>query len=181
MSMSASKARLKILNKIAQTTVPTNLPTDAVANTQPVTGSPPPFNASDFYPSLRIGFQAKNVPWINGLANLLNSAMFYSSGGKVHLPWMRSVNFNFGSDQVPSVDLKNIMNFSKLVYNQLFTNLGQAYQQPLTPQQVAEKIQILHSSQAFNNLSTTSPTSQVATKIGGNVKTLINDYLLQIK
>ena len=178
--MSASKARLKILNKIAQT-VPGNLPTDSVANTTPVTGSPPAFNASDYYPSFRIGFQAKNVPWINGLANLLNTSMYYASNGKVSLPWMRSVNFNFGADQVPSVDLRNIMNFTKLVYNQLFTNLGQAYEQPLTPEQIDEKIRLLKVSQFYNNLSQINPSGQLTIKIGGNLKTLINSYLLQIK
>lgn len=178
--MSASKARLKILNKIAQAVLPTDLPTDAMA-TKPVTGSPPSFNATDFYPGITAGFQAKNVPWINGLANLLNSSLYYSSAGKVHLPWMRSVNFNFGADQAPSVDLKNIMNFTKLVYNQLFTNLGQNYQQPLTPEQIAEKVRLLRASQPYNNLSQTNPTGQLATKIGGNLKTLINNYLLQIK
>lgn len=175
-----SKARIKILKRIAQTALPTNLPTDATAN-NPVTGSPPSFNATDYYPSITIGFTSKNVPWINGLVNLLNTSLFYASAGKVHIPWMRSVNFNFGTDQAPSVDLRNIMNFTKLVYNQIFTNLGQAYQQPLNPQQIAEKKRILLSSQAFNNLSQVNPSSQLSTKIGGNLKTLINNYLLQIK
>lgn len=178
--MNLNKIRLKILIKMAQN-VPQNLPTDSVANAQPVTGSPPAFTASDYYPSMRIGFQARNMPWINGLANLLNSSAFYTSNGKVTLPWMRSVNFTFGTDQVPSVDLKNIMNFTKLVYNQLFTNLGQAYQQPLTPEQIAEKIELLKNSQFYNNLSRVNPTSQLSIKIGGNLKTLINSYLLQIK
>lgn len=179
--MSSSKARLKILNKIAQATPPANLPTSSVANTKPVAGSPPSFKADDWYPSLRIGFQNKNVPWINGLANLLNTSLYYSSDGKTHLNWMRSVNFNFGTDQVPSVDLKNLMLFSKMVYQQLFTNLGQAYTQQLTPEQIAEKIQYLRTSQPFNNLSQVSPTGQLSTKIGGNLKTLIYNYLLQIK
>ena len=178
--MSSSKVRLKILNKIAQAALPTNLPTAATSN-NPVTGSPPAFNASDYYPSIIIGYTSKNMPWINGLMNLLNTSLFYTSSGKVHLPWMRSVNFNFGTDQVPSVDLKNIMNFTKLVYNQILTNLGQAYQQPLTPQQIAEKIRILTASQPFNNLSQVNPSGQLSTKIGGNLKTLINNYLLQIK
>lgn len=178
--MNLNKGRLKLLGKIAQN-VPQNLPTDSVANTTPITGSPPAFNASDYYPSMRIGFQTKNIPWINGLANLLNTSMFYAGGGKVSLPWMRSVNFTFGTDQVPSVDLRNIMNFTKLVYSQLFTNLGQAYQQPLTPEQIAEKIEILRNSQFYNNLSQVNPTGQLSTKIGGNLKTLINSYLLQIK
>lgn len=171
--------RIKLLKKIAQT--PPNLPTSGVSQTTVVSGSPPSFIASSYYPSTIIAFQAKNIPWINGLANLLNIATYYSSNGQVNLSWMRSNNFNFSTDQVPSTDLKNLMVFSKLVYGQLFTNSGAAYQQPLTPQEISDKIKILNSSQALNNLSAVQPTSQLSTKIGGNLRELIKNYLLQIK
>jgi hypothetical protein len=173
-------ARLKILQKIAQSTLPADLPNDTTAKVVPVTGSPPSFTATNFYPSIRIGFLNKNVPWIDGLANLLNSALYYSSAGKVHMPWMRSVNFNFGADQAPSVDLKNLMNFSKLVYNQLFTDLGQIYSKPLTAEQIAEKIRILRTSQSYLNLPTAT-SGQMNAKIGGDLKSKINDFFLQIK
>lgn len=177
--MASRKLRLKILEKIAQTTP--NVPTDAVVQTTSVSGSPPPFNVSDYYPTMITGFQAKNMPWIVGLSNLLNTVMYYSSNGKVTLPWMKSNNFNVGTDQIPSLDLRNLMNFSKLVYNQIFTNLGQPYKAQLTSEQIAIKVNTLKSSQFLNNLSSVQPGGQVATKIGGNVKTLIQNYLLQIK
>lgn len=176
-----NKFRLRLLKKLAQTNVPANTVTDSVAATTPVSGSPPVFSASGYYPTINLGFQAKNVPIINGLANILNTALYYTSNGQVSLPWMRGVNFNFSSDQSPSVDLKNIMNFSKLVYNQLFTNLGDNYRQQLTPEQIAEKIQVLKSSAPLNNLSPNIQNTQLSSKIGGNLKTIINNYLLQIK
>lgn len=178
--MLSRRLRIQFLEKMAQATPP-NVPTEEVAETTSVSGSPPPFNALDYYPTMITGFQAKNMPWINGLSQLLNTVMFYSSNGKITLPWMRSNNFSFSGDQVPSADLKNLMNFTKLVYNQLYTNVGSVYKQQLTPAQIAEKIRLLSSSQFLNNLSSVQPGGQVATKIGGNVKTLIHNYLLQIK
>jgi hypothetical protein len=172
--------RLRILRRLAQVNSP-EIPTDEVAKTTSVSGSPPSFNALDSYPSIITAFQSKNVPWINGLGNLLNTCLYYTSNGKVTLPWMKSNNFNFDASQVPSVDLKNLMNLTKLVYTQLFTNLGQPYKAQLTPLQIAEKISNLNSNQFLNNLSSIQSGGQINTKIGGNVKNLIQNYLLQIK
>lgn len=172
--------RLKLWEKIAQTP-PSNLPTTQVAQTKTVSGSPPFFTASDWYPGIIIGFQAKNVPIINGLSNLLNTALFYMSNGQVHLPFLRQQNFIFSTDQYPDHNLRNLANFSKLIYQQIFTNMGVPYQQPLSPQQIAEKIALLRNSQFISNLSATNPTSQLATKISGNLRELITNYLLRIK
>jgi hypothetical protein len=177
--MVSRKIRLRVLEKIAQATP--NVSTEEVAKTTSVSGSPPTFIASNLYPSIIVGFQNKNVPWINGLANLLNTAMYYTSGGKVTLPWMKSNNFNFDTSQVPSIDLRNLMNFTKVIYNQLFTDNGQAYKGSLTPLQISQKISNLSSNQFLNNLSSVQPGGQVNAKLGGNVKTLIQNYLLQIK
>lgn len=179
--MKSQKLRLRILRKIAQNALPQGTPTDAAAQTTVVAGSPPAFKASDAYPGIVVGLQAKNVPWVNGLADVLNTALFYSSNGKVSMPWMRQNNFNFSADQSPSVDLRNIMNFTKLVYNNLFTNLGAGFQQPLAPAQLQEKVHTLQTSQFLSNLSSLQPTGQLANKLGGNLKTIITNYLLQIK
>ncbi len=177
--MVSRKLRLKFLEKIGQT--PPNVPTEEVAKTTSVSGNPPSFIASNQYPSIVIGFQSRNLPAINNLSNLLNNSLYYSSNGKIHLPWMKSNNFNFGTDQIPSADLKNLMNFTKVIYSQLFTNNGQNYKVQLTPQEIANKIKILQSNQSLNNLPAVQPGGQLATKVGGNVKNLIQDYLLQIK
>jgi hypothetical protein len=171
------KARIDILNKIAQTA----LPQDTTTPNTVVSGSPPSFIASNFYPSMVVGLQTKNVPWVNSLANILNIALYYSSGGKINMSWLRQTNFNFATDQSPSADLRNILNFSKIVYNQLFTDHGANFQAAQSPEQIAERIRILSNSPFFNNLTQVSPTGQLASKIGGNLKTIINDYLLQIK
>lgn len=175
------RARLEILKKIAQASLPAAVPSDEAAKTTVVAGSPPPFKASNAYPGIIVGLQAKNVPWVDGLADILNTSLYYSSNGQVSMPWMRQVNFSFSSDKSPSADLRNIMNFTKQVYNYLFTNLGSAYQQPLPADQLQEKIHTLQTSQFLSNLASANPTGQLATKLGGNLKTIITNYLLQIK
>jgi len=172
--------RKRIFKKMAQA-APTPLPTNQQIASDVVSGSPPSFVATNWYPSIITAFQTKNTGLINRLSNLINDALFYASDGKVHLPWMRSVNFMFGVDQAPSIDLKNLMIFSKLLYNNIFTNLGQAYTQPLNTDQIKEKIDKLTQSTQFNNLTQTGASSQLSTKIGGNLKELIRNNLLQIR
>jgi len=168
--------RKKILKKLAQA-APT-VPASSTAAPSVINATPPSFIASNWYPGIIVAFQPKNTNLINSLSNLVNNALFYSSDGEVYLQWMRSVNFTFGTDQSQSVDLKNLMQFSKLLYNTLFTNMGQAYLKQLEPEEVKEKIDHLSQSPQLNNLSQTG--TQLSTKIGGNLKELIKNNLLQI-
>lgn len=171
--------RIKLLQRIAQDA--TNTPTAGVTATTPVSGSPPAFKATDYYPGIIVAFTPRNAVLINNLADLLNQALYYNSGGKVNLSWMRSINFNFGIDNTPSLDLKNLMGFSKQVYRQLFTNNGAMDKQPLTPKEIEERLAPLKGSLFLSNLPVTNPMGQLASKIGGNIKIFINNILLQIK
>lgn len=175
--------RLKLWTKIAQTVPvpgPNDQPSTQAAKPTSVSGSPPVFIASDWYPTIITGFQTKNMSKINHLADLLNLSLFYTSGGKINMRWMKEQNWTFSTEQFPSTDLRNLMNFSKLVYYHIFSDSGAPYQRSLTPEQINQKLNILRSSPFLNNLSAVNPTSQLATKIGGNIKTLITDSLLQI-
>jgi hypothetical protein len=176
-----NKLRYRILEKLSQTTPPGPLPTEEITETETVSGSPPSFVASDQYPGIMIGFTARNANIINKLSDDLNQALYITSNGKVHLPWMRSVNFNFGIDGTPSVDLKNLMGFAKQLYSQVYTNNGAADKRELNAEEIAKRIAPLKSSGFMSSLSTSNPIGQLTAKIGGNIKTLINNYLLQIK
>lgn len=176
-----NKFRRRIIEKLAQAATPDNLPTAEVTSTTTVSGSPPSFVATEYYPEIIQAFNSRNATIINGLTNVLNQALYYSSNGQVHLQWMRQVNFNFGMDGIPSVDLKNLMGFAKQLYMLVFTNHGEPDKQPLNPQEIEKRINLLKTSQFVGNLSSTNPVGQLSSKIGGNIKTIINDYLLQIK
>lgn len=175
-----NKLRYKIFQSLAQTQPPTALPTTEVAQTQTVSGSPISFIATDYYPSIIIAFTPKNATIINNLSNLLNTSLFYTSNGQTQLAWMRSVNFNFSTDDVPSIDLKNIMGFCKQLYNNVYTDHGSPDKVQLKPEEIAKRIAPLKNSSFISNMSATNPTGQLSTKIGGNLKTMITDFLLQI-
>lgn len=174
--MRANKLLNRIINKLGQNT-PEGLPTEEVAATQIVSGSPPSFISSNYYPDLAIAFNSKNIPIINNLSNIINQALYYTSNGKIHLPWMYNRNFNFDSSISPSIELKNLMNFSKLMFQQLFSNLNK----PLSSQEILVRVSILSNSSHLTSLPQTNTSGQLTTKIGGDLKTIIKNYLLQIK
>lgn len=176
-----SKLRLKILQKIAQSTTTTDLPTAQVAATQSISGAPTSFVASNIYPTIVTGFTSRNIGYINALADLLNTCIFYSSNGQLDLNRMKTNNFSSGLTAVPSADLKNLMGFSKALYNIMFTNHGQDFKKQLSPQEIQQLINNLENNQFIQNLPSTNPVGQLATKVEGNIKTLIVNYLSNIK
>jgi hypothetical protein len=165
---------MKFFKKIAQTAVSTE------NETATVSGSPKAFMATDYYPII-LAFSSRNIPLIDGLSNVLNNALYYSSNGKNDLQWLKSINFNFDVSNVLSTDLRNIIGFAKQVYLQIYTNNGQIDKKALSSQEIADRINPLKYSQYLSNMSATGTNSQLNTKIGGNLRTLINNYLLQIK
>lgn len=170
-----NKLRYKILYKLSQTA--DNLTTDGVNATKTVSGSPTPFIATDYYPNIILAFSSNNATIINKLIDVINMALYYTSNGKVDFQWMKSNNFNFTTSDIPSVDLKNLMNFSKEIYSQIFSS----NRQKLNPEEISQKINLLKNSKALQNISSTNPVGQLSGKIGGNIKVVINNYLLQIK
>lgn len=161
------KHRIKILNKIAQT--------------KSVSGSPRSFNIATAYPTTTLGLGSKNIPALVKLGDLLNNALYYSSNGEKDLQWMKSINFNADTSGAMSVDLKNIILFCNLLYHNLMTNLGVDFKQQLSTDDIANRVRLLSTSQPLTSLSSTNTTSQLNSKIGGNLKTLILDALTQIK
>lgn len=160
------------LFKLAQV----SMPTDQVASTMPLMAPPPVFQASAMYPSIRTGFASNSVVIIDELVNLLNTALHYATAGTMNFQKLRDINFNFDPSQAPSVDQRNLMNLSKKVFKTLL-NSGQAFAQKLDFSKVGELTKLLLTSQEINNLSQISPSGLLATKIPGNLKTLITNYL----
>lgn len=170
-----------MLEKIAQTsqTNQATLPTDQTAATTTVP-PPPSFIASSIYPGIRYGFNPQSVQIINRLVSLLNNSVHYASSGAVNFQVFRNDNFNFDASQAPSVDQRNLMNLSKRVYH-TFLNNGNPFSQQLTPAQVTDMADKVLTAPEYNNLSQLNPTGALATKIQGNLKTLIYDTLTYLK
>lgn len=174
-----SKLRRRIIKKLAQVT-PGNLPTDQVVQSIPIPPPPPTFQASAIYPNIHSGFNQASIPIIDNLVSLLNNAVHYSSAGAVNFQTFRNNNFIFDASDSPSVDQRNLMNLSKLVYVTLL-NSGLPFTQKLSGEQVHNMIDKLLTSPFFQNLSHISPTGPLAAKIQGNLKTLINDLFIGLK
>ena len=169
--MSNSSIRLKILERIAQAApaAPTTVVTPAIT-------PPPAFQASAVYPGVRKGFSSASVLLIDQLVNLLNMALHYSSGGKVNFQVFRNNNFNFDSSMAASVDQKNLMIFSQMLYH-LLLNSGNPFSNILNGQEVRDMVSKLASSNALSALSQMNPTGTIAQKLPGNLKTNITAYL----
>jgi hypothetical protein len=156
------------------------LPTKELADSKPVAGNPQPFNAITLYPGMITAFSHNNANIIAGLANILNIALYYSSNGQKDLMDLKNLNFIFDTSAIPSVDLKNLMSVSKQFYNLLLTDHGLSYEKALSKEEIKEKVTELRNSQFLVNLSSTNTGSLLSSKIGGNVKNIINNYLLRI-
>jgi hypothetical protein len=94
---------------------------------------------------------------------------------------MQNNSFNFGIDNVPSVDLKNLMGFAKQLHSTIFTNNGEQDDRALNSEEIGKRIATLKNSSFLSNLSTSNPMGQLQSKLGDNVKSLIKDTLNQIR
>jgi hypothetical protein len=164
--------RLKMLKRIAQAATPA-APAAATPATPP---PPPPFQASSVYPGIHKGFSSASVSLIDQLCSLLNMALHYASNGTANFQIFRNNNFNFDASASPSVDQKNLMIFSQMVYRTLL-NSGNPFVQALTGQQIQDMVGKLVASTALNALSQTNPTGTIAQKVPGALKTNILTYL----
>jgi hypothetical protein len=165
-----------MLRRVAQAatgtpTAPTTTP--AAAATPP---PPPAFQASSVYPGIRKGFSSASVSLIDQLCSLLNMAVHYASNGKDNFQVFRNNNFNFDTSGAASVDQKNLMILSQMVYRTLL-NSGNAFVQPLTGQQIQDMVGRMINSSALSSLSQINPTGTIAQKVPGNLKTNIATYL----
>ncbi len=170
-----SKLRLKIFQKIAQNKP---IPSDQLVNVTPNVGTPPKFTPTN-RDSLIIAFNtpgAFNI--IEQIANELNNALFYASNGAYNFQKGFQLGFPYTEASVPSSskDLKLILMFSKEVYNKLYNN-GLNYSKSLNRKEYLDKINALFKSSNLENLSKINPSSQLATKIGSNLKDKLKNYL----
>lgn len=159
--------RIKWLKVIAQ-----------ITDQKPVISDPQPFIASNNYTTISIAYGSTATQSINKLIDLINNALFHISNGKFDFHWMKSNNFSFGVSDISIPELKCLMQFSKTIYYFLLNN-GQPFKNPLTKEQIKNRIDLIKQSQDLNSLPSTIYTK--SKKVPNNLKTLINNYLTSIK
>jgi hypothetical protein len=170
-----SKFRIKLLKALAQSNIPT---TDKAANIVPNLGTPPNFNPTNKDSILK----AFNTPGayrvIEQMANELNKAMFYASTGQYNLQNAFQTGFTYtdATFSPASKDLKAIVLFAKEFYIKIY-NSGINYTSALTKKEYLDKINYLLNIQNLEKLSQVNPSSQLATKIGVNIKEKFKNFL----
>lgn len=178
--MPSLKLRLQLFKKIAK--VGEEINTDKVVQKTPNLGMPPPFSAPNKYPSLRQAFDNPSIEAIDNLSDLINSSLYYASNGKYNMAKLFNENFNYTASDIPPTakDLKLLLLFAKDIFNKLY-NRGIEYKNKLKNEQYLDKINSLLESVNLNNLSQINPSSQLAVKLGANIKTKIIDILNYMK
>lgn len=173
------KARLKLLTKIAQMADvainPNETTPQSTPNTTVSVPPPPGFTASQIWGWMPSMYNTNTMSTVNALISLLNTALHYASNGQLNWQELRNDNFQVDPSAAPSVDAKNLLNLSILVFR-TFVNGGNAPPQKPNPHQIAQWCNQIANSQPFLNLSQLNPTGAVAQKIPGGLKDTILNY-----
>jgi hypothetical protein len=156
------KLRQRILTKLAQT---------------PVVLNPPPTIPSDLFSHLAEGYNSGTVSLLQGLVNQLGIALHYASQGKDNFQKIINNNMDL-SGAFP--DQKNIGTICQKIFNS-FLNRKAAFKTKVSATNIHTWSDYILNSQEYSNLSQINPTSLLAIKLQENLKTLILNYLNQIK
>jgi hypothetical protein len=173
--MSNVKLRIKLLKLAELSGV---VYSDSAVNQIPNLGAPPTFIASDKYPFLRKVFSNEAISSINQLSSFINNALFYASNGEYDMNKLFNIAFNYSASNIPTSarDLRLLLLFAKNIFTYFYNN-GTPYQAAVNRQQYLEKIDQLLKSPNLENLARLNPSSQMAVKLGTNIKTKIVDTL----
>lgn len=175
----STKARLKLLTKISQMADVATNPDETMPTSAPVTTvsvpPPPGFTASQIWGWMPSMYNPNTISTVNSLISLLNTALHFASNGQLNWQELRNDNFQIDPSGIPSVDAKNLLNLSIVVFH-TFVNSGNQPPQKPNPQLIAKWCNQITNSQAFLNLSQLNPTGAVAQKIPGGLKDTILNY-----
>jgi hypothetical protein len=177
--MLSIKKRFQFLSKFAQQAAPAPAPdaTPQSTATPPAANLPPPnFQASAVWGWMNSDYNSYSVNTLNSLISLLNIALHYASGGRYNFRILRNRTFQVDPSTAPSVDTKNLLNLSILIFRN-YLNGGTKFTVKPTPQQIQAWGQLISNSQAFLNLSRINPSGPIAQKVPGNLKNDILNYL----
>ena len=167
--MSNLKIRKKIFQKIAEISVPVTPPTPAAI------APPTDWMASSAYP-IQSAFNPISIGLINQLCEILHTALHYATGGKINFQTLKGLNFTMDASGMPSPDQKNLVNLSKLVYQNILIKTKK-----VSPEEIDLIVNKLSHSPELNNLSSISPAGPIGQKIPGNLKTNILNILNYFK
>lgn len=168
-----NKLRMRILKKLAQAT-----PTPTATPNPPVSIPAAPALPGVLTSHLGEGYNGATIPVLIGMAQNLSDALHYASGGKDNFQKIMDNNLDLsGSDP----DVKNVGMLSKRIYSTFFNNRNPFSKGKVPANDIHTWADALISASEYNNLSQIKPTSQLAIKLQGNLKSLLLDHVNQIK
>lgn len=137
----------------------------------------PPEVPPDVFAYLNKGYNPETVTLIINLVNYLNTFLHYSSLGKDNFQKLSTNNLDLSGATGPH---KNIGLISKKVFQTLLNNKN-TFSDKVSANLINQWCNTIISMPEFNNLTSVNPTSQLATKLPSNLKTLILNLLNLIK
>lgn len=168
--MTPNSFRRKVLQKIAQTQP--NQATEVTPTLPPPTAVP-----GDVYTQLNQGFNGATVNTIKSITNYLNAALYYASQGKDSIQKISNNNSDLSG---ASPEHKNIGTIAKKVY-ETFLNKKNPFPKKIVPAMIHTWCNNIINSAEYNNLSQIKTTSVLATKLPGNLKSIILDNINLIR
>lgn len=165
-----TKLRIKILEKLSQANPETKL----------ISGSPTNVDINSFPNKIIFAWGNNNHTAIQKLIDLLNDTLFYLTSGQIDFYKMKNSGFITDISQYHS-ELKFIILLSKIIYNNILSNLGQAFENKLTSEEKKEIIDKIKSDVSLDSIPNSGINSILQNKIGGNFKSLILNILSSIK
>jgi hypothetical protein len=166
-----NKLRQRILKKVAQDQ-------GAQPTATPAVIPPPPPAPSILFSHLSEGYNGGTVSLIISLTQQLNKALHYASNGKANFQKIIDGNLDLsGADP----DEKNVGTLCKKWYVTFLNSRNTFAGQKVPGKTIATWVNDIITSPEYGNLSQVNPTSALATKLPGNLKTIIQDSTNQIK
>ena len=163
-----NKFRWRLLQKLSQ---------QGAQAASPVTNVPPPTLPSILIAHLHEGYNGATVQLIVSLVQQLNAALHYASNGQDNFQKIIDNNLDLSG---AASDEKNIGALCKRMYI-TFLNSRNAFTSKVTGKNITTWATAIVNSPEYNNLSQINPTGILATKLHGNLKSIILDYMNQIK
>lgn len=168
--MIARVLRKKIINKLAQAQ-------KAQTTETTFTLAPPPTIPGDIFAHLNEGYNGGTTALLSGLINYLNTALYYASQGKDSIQRISTNSMDL-SGATP--DHRNIGMIAKKVFD-TFLNKKNPFPKKVLGTVIKQWADTILTMPEYNNLTQIRPTGMIATKLQGNLKTIILDYLNSIK
>lgn len=159
------KARLKILERLAQTTTTTTTTSGTQGSTTPQQGAtavtPAATDWQGMYGQVNLtaGWDSSRFPYINGILHKLDAAANTATGGQVNLGKMWPT-FPAGVESDFQSPTKDLVLLLKKAYQQ-FLNGSKPFTQKLTSDEVKKRVGALLNAQELAKLEQINPTGPI--------------------